>query len=388
MRFIHIADLHLGFRSYDKEKDFNPFLSLQFAAQYAIEKNIKLFIIAGDIFDRRDPPAFIQRGFAHTVKELVQNEVKVFILTGNHEGAPNPRRDIHLDLYDELEIEGVVIAKTIGYYRLDSLNIITVPYPFKRNLLSKDEYREKSEKEIGHIMNEKIFSGIDYFLEKIDRKVPTILVAHLPLSEGEVGEEKYIYFAADVPVSTEQLDRKEFSYIAMGHFHKMQIISTKKFGHPVVYPGSLDRINFGEETDKKGFFDVEISESTGKTSFMFVENPFARKFYTIRINNDGDIDAVQWDRVKESVVRIILSDDLQNEKLFKKLVDRAKKEAKIFAGMEDKRAVQNNIVRSNMNLSISPGEAVEKYIKRQDSAFVKKHGEEIFKRAISFLKEE
>jgi exonuclease SbcD len=388
MRFIHIADLHLGFRPYERENDFTPFLSLQFAVQYAVEKGIKLFIIAGDIFDRRDPPAFIQRGFAHIVKELVQNGVKVFIITGNHEGAPNPRRDIHLDLYDELEIEGVVIAKKIGYYRLDSLNIITVPYPFKRNLLARDEYREKSEKEIGHIMNEKIFGGIDYFLEKIDRKFPTVLVAHLPLSEGEVGEEKYTYFATDVPVSTEQLDRKEFSYIAMGHFHKMQIISTKKFGHPVVYPGSLDRINFGEEADKKGFFDVEIPENMGKTSFIFVENPFARKFYTIRIKNDGDINTVQWGRAKESIVRIILSGDLQNEKLFKKLADRVKKEAKIFAGMEDRRAVQNNIVRSNMSLSISPEEAVGKYIERQDNVFVKKHGEEIFKRAISFLKEE
>lgn len=387
MRFIHIADLHLGFRTYEKE-NYDPFTSLNFAVNYAIEHKVDLFLIAGDILDRRDPPAFIQRGFARSIRKLLKNQINVFILTGNHEGAPNPKRDIHLDLYNELKIEGVTVAKKMDYFRVKDLNIIAVPYPFKRNLLSKEEYKDKSEDEIGIIMNQKIVSGIGKLLEGIDRSLPTILVAHLPLLEGEVGEERYIYFSTDTPLSTEDIDRKEFSYIAMGHFHKMQVLSSKKFVHPIVYPGSLDRINFGEEMDKKGFFDVEISKETKKPSFIFIENPFARKFYTIRVTNDNDTENINWERVKESIVRILLMQDLGDEKLFKELVRRVKKEAMVFTGVEDKREIKNSVIRSNLNLSISPEEAIDRYIKHQDNAFIKKYKEEIFKTAISLLKEE
>ena len=386
MRFIHTADLHLGFRTYDREKNYKPFASLDFAVQYAVEHKVNLFIIAGDIFDRRDPSAFIQRGFARDVRKLLKNHIEVFILTGNHEGAPNPKRDIHLDLYNELEIEGVTVAKRMNRFRVNDLNIIAIPYPFKRNFLSKEEYRNESEGKINIMMNQKIVEGIDKLLEGIDKNLPTILVAHLPLMEGEVGAEKYIYFSSDVPASIEDIDREEFSYIAMGHLHKMQMLSSKKFLHPVVYPGSLDRINFGEETHKKGFFDVEISSETEKPSFMFIENPFARKFYTIRVNNDKDVENVRWERVKQSIVRIILVNDLQDEKLFKKMVEKLKKEAIVFTGIEDRRGIKNNVVRSKLNLSISLEEAIEKYIKCQDNAFVKKNREEIFETAISLLK--
>ncbi len=388
MRFIHIADLHLGFRTYEREKNYNPFISLDFAVQYAVEHKVDLFVIAGDIFDRRDPPVFIQRGFAHSIKKLLKNQINVFILTGNHEGAPNPKRDIHLDLYNELEIEGVTVAKKMDYFKVNDLNIIAIPYPFKRNLLSKEEYKDKSENEIGVIMNQKIVRGIDKLLERIDRKLPTILVAHLPLLEGEVGEEKYIYFSTDTPISIEEIDRKEFSYIAMGHFHKMQVLSSKKFVHPAVYPGSLDRINFSEEKDKKGFFDVEISKETKKPSFIFIENPFARKFYTIKVNNNKDIENINWERAKQSIVRILLMQDLEDEKLFKKLVERVKKEAMVFTGVVDKREIKNSAVRSKLNLTISPEEAIDKYIRYENSAFAKKYKEEILKTAVSLLKGE
>jgi len=82
------------------------------------------------------------------------------------------------------------------------------------------------------------------------------------------------------------------------------------------------------------------------------------------------------------------NDPESSPQIKEKLIGRLRKESTVFTGVEDRRNVENDIVRSRLNLSISPEEAIEKYIKRQDSAFVRKHQQEIFKTAISLLKEE
>ena len=42
----------------------------------------------------------------------------------------------------------------------------------------------------------------------------------------------------------------QFDYVALGHIHKHQVIGQNPH---VVYSGSIQRIDFGEENDEKGF---------------------------------------------------------------------------------------------------------------------------------------
>ena len=51
-----------------------------------------------------------------------------------------------------------------------------------------------------------------------------------------------------------------FDYVALGHIHRHQVLSEKP---PVVYAGSLERLDFGEEADDKGFYLVEIGDGEG-----------------------------------------------------------------------------------------------------------------------------
>lgn len=75
-----------------------------------------------------------------------------------------------------------------------------------------------------------------------------------------------------------------FDYIALGHIHRHQVLSEKP---PLVYAGSLERLDFGDEGDEKGFYLVEISpgpnSSERKTSFEF-HPVIGRRFLTIRVD--------------------------------------------------------------------------------------------------------
>jgi exonuclease SbcD len=70
-----------------------------------------------------------------------------------------------------------------------------------------------------------------------------------------------------------------WDYVALGHIHKHQNLGD---GYPaIVYPGSLERIDFGEEKEAKGFCWVELEK--GNTTWQFVPVK-ARPFLTINID--------------------------------------------------------------------------------------------------------
>ena len=82
----------------------------------------------------------------------------------------------------------------------------------------------------------------------------------------------------DVVTLKSTLADPALDYVALGHIHKHQSLNDGGYP-PVVYAGSLERIDFGEEGQPKGFCWVELAR--GATSWRFVELA-ARRLVTIR----------------------------------------------------------------------------------------------------------
>ncbi len=389
MKIIHTADLHLGFNAYPKENAERRFASLNFLEDYALKSKADIVLIAGDLFDRRDPPSFIQERFALFVKNLTEKGIGIFILTGNHEGPPNKERRIHLDVYSALEVPNVIVARKMGLYKMKGVNIVAVPYPYKKNLLAKDKYKIENEEEAAKLMNEVILNSVEKYLGMVSGGGPVILAMHVGVSEGKVGSERYLALTNELTISVSDLDFEKVSYVAMGHLHEMQMLSTPRNNIPVVYPGSLERLNFGEENDKKGFFEVEFSEGGRAPSMEFVENPFARSFYTVNLRKDEDAENVDWDKAKKSITRIKLLGDFENEEILKLLIEKLKKESYVFAGITDSRREKEKTAFTVTHRAISPGQAIEKYLseKAKNDEFVKKEKEKIAEVSGEILKE-
>jgi len=108
-----------------------------------------------------------------------------------------------------------------------------------------------------------------------------------------------------------------FDYVALGHIHKHQVVPA---GVPVVYSGSLERIDFGEEDDEKGFYVVEIGPAGGPTrravSYRF-QPVVGRRFLTLDINVEpSDVDpmgailnhiAARREKIRDAIVRVVIS---------------------------------------------------------------------------------
>jgi len=105
-----------------------------------------------------------------------------------------------------------------------------------------------------------------------------------------------------------------FDYIALGHIHRHQVLSDNP---PVVYAGSLERLDFSEEEDEKGFYLVEIKpDETGKRQVSFDFHRIeGRPFLTINTSIEPqDIDptstvlkAIAEHEVKDAIVRLNIS---------------------------------------------------------------------------------
>jgi exonuclease SbcD len=79
-----------------------------------------------------------------------------------------------------------------------------------------------------------------------------------------------------------------FDYIALGHIHKHQVLSENP---PVVYSGSLERVDFGEEKDEKGFYvvDIEKEPDSDKRNVSYAFHKVTgRSFRTIEVDVEAE----------------------------------------------------------------------------------------------------
>jgi exonuclease SbcD len=158
---------------------------------------------------------------------------------------------------------------------------------------------------------------ISVHASQLDPALPAILAAHVWVTGAKTGSEKMITIGQDHALLPGNVANPAFDYIALGHIHKRQVVSSNP---PVVYAGSLERLDFSEEADEKGFYMVEIEpdKEVGKRRVSFAFHPVqARRFLTINVNLEaGDIDptatvlraiAPQAEKVKDAIVRLQLS---------------------------------------------------------------------------------
>jgi exonuclease SbcD len=153
---------------------------------------------------------------------------------------------------------------------------------------------------------------IDALKTQLDPDIPTVLTGHFSTSGAVWGSERSVMLGRDVVVSKSVLADPAFDYVAMGHIHKHQNLTQGETGvPPVVYAGSLERIDFGEENQPKGFCWVELARRATDWEFVPVQ---ARRFVTIRVDlretehNDPTqmvLEAIARHDIEDAVVRLI-----------------------------------------------------------------------------------
>lgn len=298
MRLIHFSDLHLGIDNYgtiDPETGLSTrvldFLrAFDLIVDRAITETFDAVLFTGDAFKNRDPSPTLQREFARRILRLAHAGIPIVILVGNHDLPNVISRATPVEIYQVLEIPGVYVCRSIESLavatRSGPLQIVALPWIPRSGLLGLQQYRDLDDQELDRETRRLLSEAIADQKRDLDPGRPAVLMAHVSLQGASLGYEQSIMLGKDITVGRDDLHAREFDYVALGHIHKHQVVGSRP---PVVYAGSPERIDFGEEREPKGYVVVEIDDSPPprETRFEFVELP-ARRFETLRLKASGD----------------------------------------------------------------------------------------------------
>ena len=331
MHKIHFSDVHIGVENYSKPnpetglstrlKDFlDTFDEL---VDFSIQKHVDLVVFSGDAYKSRDPNQTQQREFAKRIMRLSQANIPVFLLSGNHDVPHVFERASSLEIYKTLEIQNVYTADTLGIHNIDTKNgpiqILALPWIRKSNLLAQRINLEgKNHEEINLEIQKTINDAVQNLALKLDPKIPSICSAHITIFESVTSSEVSMMLGSDHGLSTNQLALPNFDYVALGHIHKHQILAMRNEKPLMVYSGSLQRVDFGEEKDTKGFCSIILNPKAdlGNRIKEFNFTPVkARKFKTISITiPNGELDPTQMiiekinlESIEDAIVKLDIS---------------------------------------------------------------------------------
>jgi len=334
IRLVHFADLHVGMENYGKldpstgtSSRVRDFLDrLDEVVEYALTNEADLVIFAGDAFKTRDPEPTQQREFALRIKRLA-DRVPTLLLVGNHDLPGSTQKATSVDIFRALEVPNIIVGHKPESRVVETARgkvfLAWVPYPTRNRLLSDEEHRGKSVEELDQALRAAVIETLDELAQAAGAAdMPRVLAGHLSVGEARYGSERSVMLGRDVSVAHSTLAAPVWDYIALGHIHRHQVLAgnaplgdgVQAPGEPILaYSGSLERIDFGEEKEAKGFCWVELARGATRMTFVPVH---ARPFITLRADlqeaDDPTAQAVtafaaRADEVAGGVVRAIVT---------------------------------------------------------------------------------
>ncbi len=345
MRIVHFSDLHIGVETYGRplvEADlaglpewFAPgenrerYLGqstrlVDFLAafdeliDYAIGNDVDLVLFTGDAYKNRDPSQTHQREFAKRVRRLAEAGVPVFLLVGNHDLPHTTHRASAVEIFDVLGVTKVTTAERLDVYRVETksgpLQVLALPWIRRSAILAREDVRSLPYEQFKKLLEDRLTEAVIDAGERLDPAVPSVLAAHVSVSSAKPGTECTMMIGQDHVLLQSDLAGRPVDYVALGHIHRRQELSTS--GPPLVYAGSLQRVDFGEEDhEAKGFYVLDLdpaAELGNRVTGLELRPVQARSFVTIdQTVGEDDLDptatvlrAIGRHHVRGAIVRV------------------------------------------------------------------------------------
>lgn len=298
MKFIHFADLHLGVETYGSVNSesgissrLNDFLtSFDYMVDCALREKVDLVLFCGDAYKSRSPSQTQQREFAKRIKRLSDGGIAVLLLAGNHDMPNASARATTMDIFDTLGIAYVNVAIRPQLCRIPTpsgeIQVIALPWLRRSAVSAHEDMHGMDFNQINEKMSQILTRIIDEFAAKLDPSIPAVLATHAWVQGARTSSESSMSIGNEHTLLVSSIAHSAFDYVALGHIHRHQVLNEHP---PVVYCGSLERLDFGDENDDKGFYLVEIDCCGQKrnTTYAF-HSVSGRRFFSIKVTVSTD----------------------------------------------------------------------------------------------------
>lgn len=215
MRLVHLSDIHLGFRQYQRQtptginqREADIAMSLRKVIDTVIELHPELVLIAGDVFHTVRPtnPAILHAFQQFSRLTQMLPDTTIVMVAGNHDTPRTAETGCILRLFAPLGINVVD-----GEAR-------TIPVP-ERDLV---------------ILAVPDMQGKKPIMEPDPTAKYNVLVLHGEI-EGVLPKYGHELERAATEITREELGAEKWNYVALGHYHVYRSVAPNAF-----YSGSLD----------------------------------------------------------------------------------------------------------------------------------------------------
>ncbi|HMZ06311.1 MAG TPA: exonuclease SbcCD subunit D [Anaerolineales bacterium] len=289
MKILHFADAHIDMANYGRHDPVSglplrvlDFLkSLDTIVDTAIERKVDMVIFAGDAYKDRSPAPTFQREWGKRIMRLSQAKIPTLLLVGNHDISPSIGRAHALQEFKTLQVPYVKVLDapellTPAELWDVPLQVIAMPWVARSGLMATLEMSAEKPEEIFSNIESRISDLMEDMLAQTDDSLPVILTAHASIEGAKFGGERLVMLGNDLVLTGSLVKNPKFSYVAMGHIHKPQDVNE---GHqpPVIYPGSIERVDFGEAKEDRYFVIADV-EKGRETEVEWIQLTGVRKF--------------------------------------------------------------------------------------------------------------
>lgn len=382
MRLLHFADAHIDMANYGRHDPESglplrvlDFLrSLDVIIDTAINEKVDLVIFAGDAYKDRNPAPTFQREWGRRIMRLSLAGIPTVLLVGNHDLSPAIGRAHAIQEFDTLQVPNIHVIAKPKFLGPDQLGIqaqvIGIPWVSRSGLMASMETSAAEPEKVFSEIESRLSDIVQEMIANADASIPLILTAHASVQGASYGAERTVMLGADLVLPGSLVKDAHFNYVALGHIHKPQDLN-EGFQPPVIYPGSIERVDFGEAMDDK-FFVIATLEHGKNTNVDWRKLTSVRPFvdrYTKLETEENITERLKaalpsHDQMKDAIVRLTV--DYPRD--FERLIDDSELRAHASEAFEF-HLVKHPQIQSRIRLpadgtiaSMTPLELLEQYL--------------------------
>ena len=323
MKILHFADAHIDMANYGRHdpetglplRVLDFLKSLDTIVDTAIDEKVDLVIFAGDTYKDRSPAPTYQREWGKRIYRLSESKIPTLLLVGNHDLSPATGRAHALQEFNTLQVPHVRVLDKPQFLSAEDLElpvqVIALPWVSKSGMMAYSEMSGEETEKVYDKLEDLLTEFVKDCFEKVDEKLPVIMTAHASVQGAKYGAERMVMLGNDLVLSGSLVRDKRLDYVALGHIHKPQNLNEDAHP-PVIYPGSIERVDFGEAGDDKFFVIADITQGKTKVEWRKLDGirPFVDVFAALE-SESGITDFLKsklskQEKLKDAIVRLVI----------------------------------------------------------------------------------
>ena len=301
---LHFADAHIDMANYGRHDPESglplrviDFLkSLDTIVDTAIEEKVDLVLFAGDAYKDRNPAPTFQREWGRRIIRLSKAAIPTVLLVGNHDLSPALGRAHAIEEFNTLEVPYVHVVSQPVFLKPEDidgvpLQIMALPWISRSGMLAHMGLRSGAAQpgQVFEELESRLTELVEKWFDAIDPDLPVVLTAHASVQGAKYGAERTVMLGSDLVLPGSLVRDPRLDYVALGHIHKPQNLNQDAHP-PVIYPGSIERVDIGEAADDKFFVVSNISRGVTEVEWHQLDGirPFIDRSLVLASKDDID----------------------------------------------------------------------------------------------------